>query len=128
MVSTSLAATGTWANGLNLAATVAGRDGATRRNREGWSNPTSNVYTTSDGRYIMLGLQNARRDWPALLELLDHPEWLEDERMDSRTIMKNRFFVKEQLQKDFRRCQRTFCASDSRSPALSTRWSPTQQK
>ena len=101
MVSTSLAATGTWANGLNLAATVAGRDGATRRNREGWSNPTSNVYTTSDGRYIMLGLQNARRDWPALLELLDHPEWLEDERMDSRTIMKNRFFVKEQLQKAF---------------------------
>ena len=31
MVSTSLAATGTWANGLNLAGTVAGLDGPTRR-------------------------------------------------------------------------------------------------
>ncbi len=101
MVSTSLAATGTWANGLNLAATVAGLDGPTRRNREGWSNPTSNVYTTSDGRYIMLGLQNVRRDWPALLTLLDHPEWLEDERMESRAIMKNRHFVKDQLQSAF---------------------------
>jgi len=101
MVATSLAATGTWANGLNLAGTVAGLDGPTRRNKEGWSNPVSNVYTTSEGRYIMLGVQNMARDWPKLGPLLDHPEWLEDERMNSRTLMKNRFFVKEQLEQAF---------------------------
>jgi formyl-CoA transferase len=101
MVSTSLAATGTWANGLNLAATVAGLDGPTRRNREGWSNPVSNVYTSADGRYIMLGLQNTPRDWPTLLELLDHPEWLEDDRMNNRVLMKNRHFVKERLDEAF---------------------------
>ncbi len=101
MVSTSLAATGTWANGLNLAATVAGLDGPTRRNREGWSNPVSNVYTTSDGRHIMLGLQNMPRDWPTLVELLEHPEWLQDDRMKTRSLMKNRFFVKEQMEQAF---------------------------
>jgi crotonobetainyl-CoA:carnitine CoA-transferase CaiB-like acyl-CoA transferase len=103
MISTSLAATGTWANGLNLQATLAGIDGSTRRDREGWSNPLSNVYTTLDDRYIMLGVQNAPRDWPKLAELLDHPEWLDDERMSRpKVLMKNRFFVKEQLTNAFR--------------------------
>jgi crotonobetainyl-CoA:carnitine CoA-transferase CaiB-like acyl-CoA transferase len=103
MISTSLAATGTWANGLNLQATLAGIDGSTRRDREGWSNPLSNVYTTSDDRYIMLGVQNAPRDWPKLVSLLDHPEWLDDERMSrSKVLMKNRFYVKEELTNAFR--------------------------
>ncbi|MFP6806606.1 MAG: CaiB/BaiF CoA-transferase family protein [Pseudomonadales bacterium] len=103
MISTSLAATGTWANGLNLQATMAGLDGPTRRNREGWSNPVSNVYTTSDDRYIMLGVQNVHRDWPKLADLLERPEWLKDERMTKpKALMKNRFYVKEQLEQAFR--------------------------
>lgn len=102
MVSTSLAATGTWANGLNLQATLAGLDGPTRRDREGWSNPMTNVYTTSDGRYIMLGVQNAVRDWPKLVDLLDHPEWLSDERLaDASVLLKNRHFVKAELARAF---------------------------
>ncbi|MFT6433331.1 MAG: formyl-CoA transferase [Candidatus Azotimanducaceae bacterium] len=102
MVSTSLAATGTWANGLNLQGTLAGLDGATRRNKEGWSNPVSNVYTTADDRHIVLGLQNAPRDWPKLVGLLGHPEWLEDERMaNGKVLMKNRFLVKDKIAEGF---------------------------
>ena len=102
MISTSLAATGTWANGLNLQATLAGLDGPTRRNKEGWSNPISNVYTTADDRYIMLGVQNAPRDWPKLVNLLDHPEWLDDERLATgKVLMKHRFVVREKLAQAF---------------------------
>ena len=98
MVSTSLAATGTWANGLNLQATLAGLDGPTRRDREGWSNPLTNVYSAADGRHIMLGVQNAPRDWPKLATLLDHPEWLDDERLGNpKTLLKHRHHVKQQV-------------------------------
>ena len=80
MVTTSLANTGAWANGLNLQAAMAGVDHAARRDNEGWSNPFSNVYTTCDGRHVMLAVQNMKRDWPALATALGHAEWLEDER------------------------------------------------
>ncbi len=103
MVSTSLAATGTWANGLNLQATLSGLDAATRRNREGWSNPFSNVYTCADDRYIMLGVQNMKRDWPVLAKLLDHEEWLADERFATvKGVMKHRFEAREAIDAAFR--------------------------
>ena len=70
MVSTSLAATGTWANGLLLQGAIAGVDFAARRNREGWSNPVQNVYTTLDGRHILIAVQNVRRDLPKLVDTL----------------------------------------------------------
>ncbi|MEM7079869.1 MAG: CoA transferase [Pseudomonadota bacterium] len=96
MVTTSLAATGTWANGLNLQATMAGVDGPRRRDAEGWSNPISNIYETRDNRFIMLGVQNAKRDWPTLARALKHPEWLEGEiTRDIKVVFKNRFAVKE---------------------------------
>jgi crotonobetainyl-CoA:carnitine CoA-transferase CaiB-like acyl-CoA transferase len=98
MVSTSLAATGAWANGLNLQAVMTGADIAERRDKEGWSNPMTNVYTSSDGRYIVLAVQNAKRDWPVLANTLGHPEWLEDERFsDVRSLFRNRFAAKENL-------------------------------
>ena len=92
MVSTSLASTGAWANGLNLQAVMTGADQAARRDKEGWSNPFTNVYTTSDGRHIMLAVQNMKRDWPLLAQALGHPEWLEDERFARvKVLFKNRF-------------------------------------
>lgn len=98
MVSTSLAATGTWANGLNLQAVMTGADIAARRDKEGWSNPMTNVYTSSDGRHIMLAVQNAKRDWPILANALGHREWLDDERFsDVRPLFRNRFAAKEMM-------------------------------
>ena len=97
-VSTSLAATGAWANGLNLQAVMTGADIAARRDKEGWSNPLSNVYTTRDGRHVMLAVQNARRDWPALAVCLGHEEWLEDERFARvKAMFKNRHEAKAMI-------------------------------
>ena len=70
MVSTSLAATGAWANGLNLQGVMGGIDVAARRDQEGYSNPMQNVYTTKDGRHILVAVQNILRDWPKLAEVL----------------------------------------------------------
>ena len=81
MVSTSLAAMGTWANGLNLQGTIAGVDIAARRDQEGWSNPIQNVYTSKDGRDILISVQNIPRDFPKLTEVLGTEHWLEEEDM-----------------------------------------------
>ena len=102
MIATSLAATGTWANGLNLQGTIAGIDGARRRDKEGWSNPFTNVYTCADGRHLMVGVQNIKRDWPKLAKVLGHPEWLEQDDMSSvKGIMKNRFAAKQRISEAF---------------------------
>lgn len=99
MVTTSLAATGAWANGLNLQATLAGIDNAARRDTEGWSNPVQNVFTTADGRYVLIAVQNVKRDFSKLATLLDHPEWLEDERMQPvKPLFSNRFWAREQIE------------------------------
>lgn len=96
MVSTSLANTGAWANGLNLQAAMTGVDHAARRDLEGWSSPFSNVYATNDGRHVMLAVQNMKRDWPALATGLGHAEWLEDERFSRiKAVFKNRFAAKQ---------------------------------
>ena len=98
MVSTSLAATGAWANGLQLAGVLAGHDVTARRDREGWSNPFSNVYTTGDGRHVMIALAVPKQEWPRLVRALGHPEWLEDERFaDIRTAFSNRHELRERL-------------------------------
>jgi len=98
MVSTSLAATGAWANGLQLAGVLAGHDVTQRRNREGWSNPFSNVYTTGDGRHVMIALAVPKQEWPRLVRALGRAEWLEDERFaDIRTAFSNRHELREAL-------------------------------
>jgi crotonobetainyl-CoA:carnitine CoA-transferase CaiB-like acyl-CoA transferase len=96
MVSTSLAATGAWANGLNLQAVIAGVDASARRDQEGWSNPVQNVYGTRDGRYVLIALQNVVRDWPKFVAALERPEWLDDPRLQPvKPLFKNRFEARE---------------------------------
>ncbi len=92
MVSTSLAAVGTWANGLNLQGTIAGVDIAARRDQEGWSNPLQNVYTSKDERHILIALQNIPRDFPKLIDVLERPEWRDEPDMHPiKPLFKNRF-------------------------------------
>ena len=113
MVSTSLAACGAWANGLNLQGAIAGVDDAARRDKEGWSNPIQNVYTTSDGRDILVAVQNIARDYPLLLEVLGKTEWLQDETMQPvRPLFKNRFKAREHLSEAFAEIDsESLCAS-----------------
>jgi crotonobetainyl-CoA:carnitine CoA-transferase CaiB-like acyl-CoA transferase len=99
MVSTSLAATGTWANGLNLQGVLAGVDGSARRDQEGWSNPVQNVYTTRDGRHVLIAVQNIARDWTKLVDALDAAHWHDDPRMQPvKPLFSNRFYAREQIQ------------------------------
>ena len=98
MVSTSLAAMGTWANGLNLQGVIAGVDGAARRDQEGWSNPIQNVFTTKDGRHLLIAVQNINRDYPKLMQVLDNPEWADDEDMQPvKPLFKNRFKARQRI-------------------------------
>ncbi len=96
MVSTSLAAMGAWANGLQLAGVLAGFDSTERRDEEGWSHPFSRIYATGDGRHLMLALAAPRDEWPRLAKALGHPEWTEDPRFcDLRAVLKNRLELRE---------------------------------
>ncbi len=106
MVSTSLVATGSWANGLNLQGVLAGVDIAARRDQEGYSNPLQNVYTTADGRHVLVAVQNIPRDWPKLTAVLNHPEWLEDEKLEPvKPLFRNRFYAKEKITAAFAEMQ-----------------------
>jgi len=102
MVSTSLAVTGAWANGLQLAGVLAGLDTTMRRDEEGWSSPFSNIYGTGDGRYLMLALAAPKQEWPRLATALGHPEWAADPRFaDMRTSMKNRHALRALIASGF---------------------------
>ncbi len=91
MVTTSLAATGAWANGLQVQGMLAGFDATERRDQEGWSNPFSNVYRTADARHIMLALASPDQEWPRLATALGHSEWSSDPRFtDMRSALKHR--------------------------------------
>ena len=102
MVSTSLAATGTWANGLQVQGMLAGLDVTERRDKEGHSNPFTNVYRTRDDRYLMLALASPRKEFPLVARALGHPEWAEDERFaEPKNALKNREALKALLAEGF---------------------------
>ena len=59
-----------------------------RRRRAG-SNPTWNVYRASDGKCLVIGM-NQDRYWPGICEVIGKPEWLTDERFSGlRARMQN---------------------------------------
>ncbi|MDE0349116.1 MAG: CoA transferase [Gammaproteobacteria bacterium] len=90
-VTTSLAASGAWVNGMALQGVIAGVDLAAISQERGWANPFRIAYPTSDGLYVTLAIINTGREWPQLARALDHPEWLEDPRFaDMRTLLRNR--------------------------------------
>jgi crotonobetainyl-CoA:carnitine CoA-transferase CaiB-like acyl-CoA transferase len=90
-VATSLVANGVWANGMQLQGVIAGFDLGEKRQQQGWSNPFTSVYGSSDDRYVLLTVINSGREWPQLCKALGHEEWLRDERFaDMRTLFRNR--------------------------------------
>lgn len=90
-VSTSLAASGAWANGMALQGVIAGLDLSAYKQAKGLRNPFTIAYPTKDDRFVVLALVNAKREWPQLANALGHPEWLDDERFaDFDAQMRNR--------------------------------------
>jgi formyl-CoA transferase len=102
MVTTSLAAMGAWANGLQLAGVLAGFDSTERRDEEGWTNPFSHIYATGDGRHLMLALAAPRDEWPRLANAIGRPELSADARFaDIRAALKNRHALLEEIAAGF---------------------------
>ena len=90
-VTTSLAASGAWVNGMALQGVIAGVDLGAISQERGWANPFRIAYPTRDDRYVSLAMINTAREWPRLARALGHPEWLEDPRFaDMRTLLRNR--------------------------------------
>jgi len=98
-VTTSLAANGVWANGMQLQGVVAGFDLGRLRQEKGWLNPFSSVYETSDGRFVIFAIVDPVKEWKNLCTALDRLDWITDERFrDLRTMMKNRRELKAMMQ------------------------------
>ena len=98
-VTTSLAANGVWANGMQLQGVVAGFDLGRLRQEKGWLNPFSSVYETSDGRFVIFAIVDPVKEWKNLCIALDRLDWITDERFrDLRTMMKNRRELKAMMQ------------------------------
>ena len=98
-VTTSLAANGVWANGMQLQGVVAGFDLGRLRQEKGWLNPFSSVYETSDGRFVIFAIVDPVKEWKNLCTALDRLDWITDERFrDLRTMMKNRRELKTMMQ------------------------------
>ena len=90
-VSTSLAASGAWANGMALQGVIAGLDLSAYKQAKGLRNPFTIAYPTKDDRFVVLALINTQREWPQLAAALGHPEWLDDQRFaDFDAQMRNR--------------------------------------
>jgi formyl-CoA transferase len=83
LVSTSLAANGVWANGMQVQGKIAGFDNNAWRQKKGIRNPFNNTYQTREGRYVVLCLTNPRKEWPALAAAVGHSQWLDDERYET---------------------------------------------
>ena len=102
MVSTSLAVNGSWANGLQVQGMLAGLDVTERRDAEGYVNPFSNIYTTSDGRHLMLALAAPAQEFARLATALGHREWIDDARFARmRDALKNRHALRALLAAEF---------------------------
>lgn len=83
-VTTSLIATGAWANGVPLQNALCGNDVSATRDKFGWINPFGSVYTTSDGHHILLIMSNPTAEWPRLLKAISRESWSEDDRFSTR--------------------------------------------
>ena len=98
-VSTSLAATGVWANGMAIQGVIAGQDLGSRRQKGRWPAPLGDCYRCADDRYIVLAIVNVAREYPLLCEALEHKDWLQDERfsdIDQAMQQRDLFFVASQ--------------------------------
>ena len=103
-VSTSLAASGCYANGMSLQGAIAGFDlSKVLERRKGQRSPFASVYQTRDDRYIVFVVADPLKELPGLAECLGHQEWLLDERFASmQSIMRHRIELQDLIAKVIR--------------------------
>lgn len=79
-VSSSLLASGAWANAINVQAALCGATFFDRRPRETPANALRNHYRCRDGRWFLLSLLQEERLWPAFIARMGRPELADDPR------------------------------------------------
>jgi len=79
-VSTSLLGNGLWSFGSLLQASLCDAEFTPRAPRGERPNALTDLYTSEDQRWFMLAILNQVREWPLLLQCLDHPHWSDDQR------------------------------------------------
>jgi crotonobetainyl-CoA:carnitine CoA-transferase CaiB-like acyl-CoA transferase len=79
-VTTSLMASGAWANSCAIQAALVGAQFLPKWTRATTVNPIVNHYVTRDQARFMTCCLDPRKDWPNLCHALGHPEWIDDPR------------------------------------------------
>jgi len=82
-VEVTLQRTGIWALAGDVTSTLYSRTQPARHSTDRPPNPLWNYYRTKDDRWLLLVMPMAMAYWPRFCELVDHPEWVEDERFQS---------------------------------------------
>jgi len=77
VVSTSLIANGLWSNSCQIQASLCDVPLPPRPPR-GQRSPLGEMYLCKDGRWFILAIANAAREWPLLARAVGHPEWADD--------------------------------------------------
>jgi crotonobetainyl-CoA:carnitine CoA-transferase CaiB-like acyl-CoA transferase len=81
IVDVSLMSAGLWAMGMTISgASVLDVDELPHQGHFSSPNPLTNQYRTKDGHFIALGFLQADRYWPEFCMVVDHLEWIADER------------------------------------------------
>jgi crotonobetainyl-CoA:carnitine CoA-transferase CaiB-like acyl-CoA transferase len=84
VVDVSLMSAGLWAMGMSVSgASVLDVEELPAADRTRTPNPLTNVYRTKDGHFVALGFLQADRYWAELCILVDHLEWVTDDRFDT---------------------------------------------
>jgi crotonobetainyl-CoA:carnitine CoA-transferase CaiB-like acyl-CoA transferase len=90
IVDVSLMSAGLWAMGMTISgASVLDVDDLPHQGHFASPNPLTNQYRTKDGHFIALGFLQADRYWPEFCMVVDHLEWIADERfatIESRAV------------------------------------------
>ncbi|WP_072387323.1 CoA transferase [Hyphomicrobium sp. CS1BSMeth3] len=83
-VASNLLANGLWSNGVYAQAALVGSYLPNRPPRERPRSALANIYLTADDRWLQINVTNETRDWPAILEMIERPELVDDPRFAER--------------------------------------------
>jgi crotonobetainyl-CoA:carnitine CoA-transferase CaiB-like acyl-CoA transferase len=102
IVDISLLGVGMWNLSFDILLTRALGFPMPKGNRAMAPNPLTNVYKTSDGRFLIIVFLQADRHWPELCEALERPELLHDPRFENATVRaENKQACVDELDKTF---------------------------
>jgi len=124
-VDLSLLGLGMWSMASAISGSMMHGEAATPMERVPAFNPIAGTYPTRDGRWIALGLLQGFSQWPLLCEVLQHREWIEDDRFSNAAAWEsNADLIRELLDGVF--AERDLADWREAFAALDAVWEPAQ--